>query len=150
MLNERNDQGIQRHRRGVSQCGLNALPKPTSIPRVACWRARLLQAHVASVNETRQRTWDEQRREDDQDKSREETAMQCGKCNAAMEEGFVVDYAAGGNRKVAEWVQGEPKGSFWHGVDLSSASQIPIVTYRCAACGYLEFYARGKELGLSP
>ena len=74
--------------------------------------------------------------------------MQCGKCNAAMEEGFVVDYAAGGNRKVAEWVQGEPKGSFWHGVDLSSASQIPIVTYRCAACGYLEFYARGKELGL--
>jgi|GEM_PF-2492228 len=53
--------------------------------------------------------------------------MQCGKCNAAMEEGFVVDYAAGGNRKVAEWVQGEPKGSFWHGVDLSSASQIPIV-----------------------
>ena len=59
-------------------------------------------------------------------------------------------YAAGGNRKVAEWVQGEPKGSFWHGVDLSSASQIPIVTYRCAACGYLEFYARGKELGLIP
>ena len=98
----------------------------------------------------RQRTWDEQRREDDQDKSREETAMQCGKCDAAMEEGFVVDYAAGGNRKVAEWVQGEPKGSFWHGVDLSSASQIPIVTYRCAACGYLEFYARGKELGLIP
>jgi len=50
-----------------------------------------------------------------------------------LEEGFVVDYAAGGNRKVAEWAQGEPKGSFWHGVDLSSASQIPIVTYRCAA-----------------
>ena len=79
------------------------MPKPTSIPRVACWRGRLLQAHVASVNETRQRTWDQQRREDDQDKSREETAMQCGKCNAAMEEGFVVDYAAGGNRKVAEF-----------------------------------------------
>ena len=71
--------------------------------------------------------------------------MQCGKCNAAMDEGFVVDYAAGGNRKVAEWVQGEPKGSFWHGVDLSSARQMPIVTYRCAACGYLEFYARGKR-----
>ena len=51
--------------------------------------------------------------------------------------------AAGGSRKVAEWVQGEPKGSFWHGVDLSSASQIPIITYRCSACGYLEFYARG-------
>ena len=102
------------------------------------------------MNENRQRTWDEQRRDDDQDKSKEETAMQCGKCNAAMEEGFVVDYAAGGNRKVAEWVQGEPKGSFWHGVDLSSASQIPIVTYRCAACGYLEFYARGEELGLIP
>ena len=67
------------------------MPKPTSIPRVPCWRARLLQARVASVNETRQRTWDEQRREDDQDKSREETAMQCGKCNAAMEEEFVVD-----------------------------------------------------------
>jgi hypothetical protein len=101
------------------------------------------------VNETRQRTWDEQRREDDQDKSREETAMQCE--NATRHgRGFVVDYAAGGNRKVAEWVQGEPKGSFWHGVDLSSASQIAIVTYRCAACGYLEFYARGKELGLIP
>ena len=72
------------------------------------------------------------------------------KSTPSLEEGFVVDYAAGGNRKVAEWVQGEPKGSFWHGVDLSSASQIPIVTYRCAACGYLEFYALGKELGLIP
>ena len=77
------------------------------------------------------------------------------RCNAEngtqlWKKGSVVDYAAGGNRKVAEWVQGEPKGSFWHGVDLSSASQIPIVTYRCAAYGYLEFYARGKEHGLIP
>ena len=57
-------------------------------PNIGCLRhnverAKLLQAHVASVNETRQWTWDEQRREDDQDKSREETAMQCGKCNAS-------------------------------------------------------------------
>jgi len=62
-----------------------------------------------------------------------------------MEQGFVVDYAAGGNRKVAEWVKVEPKRSFWHGVDLSTASQIPIVTYRCEACGYLEFYARKMD-----
>ena len=79
------------------------MPKPTSIPR-AGGRDR-----CKRVCERDPAARDEQRRDDDQDKSREETAMQCGKCNAAMEEGFVVDYAAGGNRKVAEWVQGEPK-----------------------------------------
>ena len=125
------------------------MPKPTSIPRVACWRARLLQAHVASVNETRQRTCDEQRREDDQDKSREETAMQCGKCNAAMEEGFVVDDAAGGNRKVAEWVQGERKDHSGTALTFRARARFRLLPTDAPRVG-IEFYARGKELGLIP
>jgi len=67
--------------------------------------------------------------------------VKCLKCNSTMSNGFIVDYMAGGKRQVEKWLAGEPKPSFWHGVDIKNQSQIEVVTYRCDECGYLESYA---------
>lgn len=95
--------------------------------------------------EVRQRARNEKRGENDKETRMEDATMECGKCNTAMEQGFVVDYTADKRRRVAEWVEGEPKPSFWQGLDVSRAGQIPIVAYRCQVCGHLEFFARTNE-----
>lgn len=65
----------------------------------------------------------------------------CPKCGAAMQQGFVLDVTHGG-RLVSHWVRGEPEKSFWVGTKLpSDAVQIPIGTFRCRSCGFLESYA---------
>jgi hypothetical protein len=59
-----------------------------------------------------------------------------------MEQGFVVDNAHGA-RVVSEWVPGAPLKSFWTGTKLPTGDlSLPIGTYRCSSCGYLESYAR--------
>lgn len=67
--------------------------------------------------------------------------MKCQKCNGTTSMGFIVDYGAGGKRQVEKWVAGEPKPSYWYGVDIKNQDQIEVVTYRCDECGYLESYA---------
>jgi hypothetical protein len=64
----------------------------------------------------------------------------CPKCSTRMEEGFIMDRAYGENRQ-AKWVEGEPQRSIWTGLKIPRDAQHPVVTYRCAACGYLESYA---------
>lgn len=58
-----------------------------------------------------------------------------------MEQGFVLDNSHGG-REVSRWVAGAPLKSFWVGTKLPDEDLIPIGTYRCSSCGYLESYAR--------
>jgi hypothetical protein len=60
-----------------------------------------------------------------------------------MEQGFVLDHTYGG-RIVSHWSAGEPKKSFWHGTALPDEKQIPIGTFRCKNCGYLESFALPK------
>jgi hypothetical protein len=58
-----------------------------------------------------------------------------------MEEGFVLDYTHGA-RVQSEWVQGAPEKSRWGtGVKLKGRLKVPVATYRCTKCGYLESYA---------
>ena len=68
----------------------------------------------------------------------------CPKCNAPMEQGFTVDMGTGdftlGSRHVSKWAPGAPFKSLlfktkvpWH--------SLPIGTFRCTSCGYLESYA---------
>jgi predicted nucleic-acid-binding Zn-ribbon protein len=64
----------------------------------------------------------------------------CPKCQDNMEEGFTLDHTHGANLQ-ASWVEGQPRKSFWTGVKLSGTTQMPITTYRCDRCGYLESYA---------
>ena len=57
-----------------------------------------------------------------------------------MAQGFVLDYTHGG-RLVSQWAAGAPLKSIWLGTQRP-AGVIPIGTYRCSSCGYLESFAR--------
>jgi hypothetical protein len=54
----------------------------------------------------------------------------CAKCGKAMEAGFVLDYQGHG-----------PEPSFWTGVKFKGHQRLPVTTYRCPGCGFLESYA---------
>ena len=67
--------------------------------------------------------------------------LTCPKCSGGMEEGFLADNTYGGFLP-GQWVQGEPKKSFWGGITVRGKVKIQIATYRCTRCGYLESYAK--------
>jgi hypothetical protein len=75
----------------------------------------------------------------------------CPKCEGEMVRGFVTDHADGNAILVGSWVEGPPVKSFLGGIKLRSLfwgtkvrEQIPIGTFRCAVCGYLESYAQAE------
>ena len=70
--------------------------------------------------------------------------VECMRCHALMESGFVVDGRDSGFAQQT-WSPGEPQPSFWTGVKLETTSLIPVTTLRCPKCGYLESYALGKD-----
>ena len=57
-----------------------------------------------------------------------------------MEQGFALDEGYG-KRTAQKWVEGEPEISIWTGVKLGGRRQLPITSYRCRNCGFLESYA---------
>ena len=73
------------------------------------------------------------------------TNMTCPKCRSAMEEGFIADFVGHGAAKVAKWVEGEPERSFWLGIETDGRVKLPVKTFRCIRCGYLESYARNHQ-----
>jgi len=66
----------------------------------------------------------------------------CPKCSGEMREGFVLDRGDLEVRHPATWVEGPPKKSLWLGTRISGREMLPISTFRCTSCGYLESYAR--------
>lgn len=58
-----------------------------------------------------------------------------------MEEGFVADKAHYSVPETQKWVEGAPERSRWSGIKLRGHVVIPVKTYRCEKCGYLESYA---------
>jgi hypothetical protein len=58
-----------------------------------------------------------------------------------MEQGFTMDNTHGA-RVVSQWAPGAPMKSFWTGTKLPDEKLVPIGTYRCTSCGFLESYAR--------
>lgn len=64
----------------------------------------------------------------------------CPKCAGEMVQGFVLDQTEG-SQFVGHWHEGRPRWSFWSGVKAAPYDGIPIGTFRCASCGFLEFYA---------
>jgi Domain of unknown function (DUF6487) len=66
----------------------------------------------------------------------------CPKCQAQMEEGFIVDEWNRLFRAVSTWVQGTPENSIMMGVRLKGKKTIKTRTLRCTKCGYLEGYAQ--------
>jgi len=66
---------------------------------------------------------------------------QCPKCAGEMAQGFIADKSGGFSREVSEWVEGVPEKGFL-GESAPAERRIPISTFRCSACGFLELYAR--------
>jgi hypothetical protein len=66
----------------------------------------------------------------------------CPKCSGEMVLGFT-GWSHGGTRCVSSWEEGAPEKSFWWGTKNSpKEKQVPVGTFRCSACGFLESYAR--------
>jgi len=57
-----------------------------------------------------------------------------------MTEGFIPDESHGW-RSTSNWVAGTPQKSLWTGVRLRGRNKIPIQSWRCTRCGFLENYA---------
>ena len=64
----------------------------------------------------------------------------CPKCRSAMEPGFLVDHTHGGMQD-SRWVEGLPERSIWTGLKLRGRKPVPVTTFRCRKCWYLESYA---------
>ena len=73
--------------------------------------------------------------------------MTCPKCTGHMEPGFIVDQAPGGANLQSKWVEGPPTPSFWTTrgrVNMQGRELVPVTTFRCDRCGYLESFAIGQ------
>jgi uncharacterized protein DUF6487 len=64
----------------------------------------------------------------------------CPKCNNKMEQGFVMELTSG-PRLVTHWAPGPPQKSFWSGTKMPDEGLVPIGTFRCSSCGFLESFA---------
>ena len=70
-------------------------------------------------------------------------AIRCPKCNGEMVQGFISDYKDWASCRVSNWVEGAPGKSRWFGTVLAPAEKcIPVGTFRCSVCGFLESYAQ--------
>ena len=45
-------------------------------------------------------------------------------------------------RKVSTWVEGAPQKSWFGSAEVPKEKCVPVGTFRCSACGFLESYAR--------
>ena len=64
----------------------------------------------------------------------------CPRCRSGMVRGYLLDRTHGGFG-MGTWLEGPPVRSGWS-VRPRLEHSIPIVSYRCTGCGYLELYAR--------
>lgn len=69
--------------------------------------------------------------------------VRCPKCKGEMVQGFIPDHTYGAHL-VGSWHEGQPKKSFWVRTKAPIAGGIPIGAFRCAGCGYLEFYSNAR------
>ena len=67
----------------------------------------------------------------------------CPKCQSPMTEGVIIDKDQH-VRRVSSWLEGAPVMSMWGlGLKLRGKKPIPIQTWRCDRCSFLESYASG-------
>lgn len=70
----------------------------------------------------------------------------CVRCEGVLETGFMIDTGDSGIKRQVEWTSGQPKKSFWRMSAMQKESRVlPVVTYRCTACGRLESFANAVE-----
>lgn len=78
------------------------------------------------------------------DSSMNTEAIQCPKCNGVMVQGFIPDFQGSKFCIVSNWVEGAPGKPTFFGtcVPAPAEKRIPVATFRCSVCGFLESYAR--------
>jgi hypothetical protein len=64
----------------------------------------------------------------------------CPKCGQGMIQGFIADNLESGVA-VSHWVEGEPQTSWLGGLKTPIEKSLPVGTFRCMSCGFLESYA---------
>ena len=71
-------------------------------------------------------------------------AIRCPKCSGLMVQGFIVDYHGSKFCRVSNWVEGPPGKPTWFGTTVPTPAEkcIPVGTFRCSGCGFLESYAQ--------
>lgn len=67
----------------------------------------------------------------------------CPKCQGTMAEGFIITEQSG-MAAVSGWSEGPPRKGWW-GYIKKPGKSIPIATWRCQRCGFLENYARNPK-----
>ena len=67
----------------------------------------------------------------------------CLRCGGEMEEGFLLEVTDSG-KKTTKWVEGAPERSVWVGLKTGQRRVLPLKSYRCAACGFVDLYAPGR------
>jgi hypothetical protein len=59
-----------------------------------------------------------------------------------MVAGYLLEAGEANARSVTQWVEGNPEANFWTGLKLKNRDVMPVMTFRCPHCGYLESYAQ--------
>ena len=70
-----------------------------------------------------------------------EKRVECPKCKKAMSRGFLLGYRKHDSQRLVNWVDGVPETSIWTGISVRKKQILPVTTYRCTSCGFLESYA---------
>jgi len=65
----------------------------------------------------------------------------CPKCDGRMVPGYLLGYTDHHSRRVTEWLEGEPERGIFGMLKVRGHKRLPVETYRCERCGYLESYA---------
>ena len=69
-------------------------------------------------------------------------AKTCPKCSGRMAEGALLVRDSNTAYCAGEWMEGAPTASKWGtGIKTKGRTVIPITSFRCERCGYLENYA---------
>ncbi|MDH5507997.1 MAG: PF20097 family protein [Anaerolineae bacterium] len=77
---------------------------------------------------------------------RSEENLMCLKCGGEMEAGYITSYTPGG-MEIPTWNPGIPKRGWLGTLKLDSRKYIPIRTFRCIQCGFLESFAKEADRG---
>ena len=59
-----------------------------------------------------------------------------------MDQGFILEQRDGNAKGVSEWIEGRVEKA-WYGLKLRGKKRLPVDTWRCTRCHYLESYAPG-------
>ena len=67
----------------------------------------------------------------------------CSKCGGRMIKGSLFNKDTNGGKSLSQWVEGKPERSLWTGLKTKGLEMLPVTSFRCARCGFLETYAEG-------